>query len=133
MVLDSTPGKFHWNRVHETYAAMAPRWMSLVLHVGIALVVVLNALSLSQMFPLPKMMAALNSESITKQQKRRTYIFSGTDKMIAAEDVKAHGEEAREKGFEVRFEDFGESAHVQHMRSDPERYWGVVRETWQGN
>ena len=47
--------------------------------------------------------------------------------------VEQHAEAARERGFEVRMEKFVGTEHVQHARGETEgRYWGVVRETWEG-
>ena len=132
MILDSSPGKFHWNDTHEAFAAVMPRWMSPAVHPIMAAAMVMNTVMVLEPVPQTKMFEALNSEGAIKTQKRRTYLLSGADRIIAAEDVIEHGETARGKGLAVRFENFGDSKHVQHMKNDPERYWAVVKETWEG-
>lgn len=72
----------------------------------------------------------------------RTYIFSAADNMIFEEDVVANAgfvmEEMKKAGLStdevedlVRQENFGATAHVSHLKGDPERYWSIVRETWE--
>ena len=63
---------------------------------------------------------------------RRTYVYGPGDLLVDWRDVEAHADEAAAKGFCVRRERFEGSAHVAHARADPERYWRVVRETWEG-
>lgn len=71
----------------------------------------------------------------------RSYIFSDGDDMIFEVDVVAHAElamqEMRRNGLSeaevkdlVRRENFGATAHVNHVKGDADRYWGVVRDTW---
>jgi uncharacterized protein DUF829 len=132
MVLDSTPGKFHWSDTHEAFSEVMPRWMSPAVHPVMAMAMLMNTITVQEAVPQPKMFKTLNAEKAIKTEVRRTYLLSGADRIIAIEDVMEHGETAKAKGLVVRFEDFGDSKHVQHMRSDPERYWAVVRETWEG-
>lgn len=58
----------------------------------------------------------------------RCYIYSDADELVNWLDIEAHANEAESKGWAVRRERFQGSPHVSHMRADPERYWGVVRE-----
>ncbi|RMD44958.1 hypothetical protein DV735_g8, partial [Chaetothyriales sp. CBS 134920] len=72
----------------------------------------------------------------------RTYVFSDADQVISAEDVRLHArlsiqalEEYAGGGGGVsnkviRFREFSGTAHVNHMPSNSERYWGIVKETW---
>jgi hypothetical protein len=66
----------------------------------------------------------------------RTYIYSKADNMVMAEDVLASAEEARsalgddEKSL-VRTEEFVGSGHTNHVSLNPERYWEIVRSTWE--
>ena len=61
----------------------------------------------------------------------RLYLYSQADEMVPWMEVEAHAEEARKAGLDVRMERFGGSAHVAHVRTDPERYWGVVKKVWE--
>ena len=63
---------------------------------------------------------------------RRTYIYSELDKLIDWKDVEEHAAAAEKKGYEVRREKFSRTMHVSHMRGNEERYWRVVKETWNG-
>jgi hypothetical protein len=131
MVLDSTPGKFHWSDTHEAFAALLPKWFSPAVHPLMALAMLMNVILVQEAVPQTEMFKALNDEGAIKTQVRRTYLLSGADRIIAAEDVREHSETAQEKGLAVQIEDFGHSKHVQHMKSDPERYWAVVKETFE--
>ncbi|KAB5528039.1 hypothetical protein GE09DRAFT_975575 [Coniochaeta sp. 2T2.1] len=66
------------------------------------------------------------------REVRRTYVYSDEDATIPAWGIEAHAAQARERGFDVRLEKFEGSEHVAHMRHDPERYWRIARETWEG-
>ncbi|EAU85215.2 hypothetical protein CC1G_06231 [Coprinopsis cinerea okayama7 len=62
----------------------------------------------------------------------RLYIYSLTDALIPADQVRAHAAHARALGWvEVREEVYRESEHVRHVRSDEGRYWGAVRGVWE--
>ncbi|RSM11725.1 hypothetical protein CEP52_002884 [Fusarium oligoseptatum] len=62
----------------------------------------------------------------------RSYVYSRTDPLIPYFDVEAHVKDAQDKGYSVLHQvDFGDSDHVAHARTDPERYWKIVRETWE--
>jgi hypothetical protein len=63
---------------------------------------------------------------------RRTYLYGPADALVDWRDVEAHAVWAERKGFRVRRERFEGGAHVAHVRVDPERYWRVARETWEG-
>lgn len=60
----------------------------------------------------------------------RLYIYSDSDKIIAASKVVAHLEVAVSKGYDVTVEKFQNTAHVSHARSDPDRYWSAVNRLW---
>ncbi|KAF8709765.1 hypothetical protein AX14_013470 [Amanita brunnescens Koide BX004] len=60
----------------------------------------------------------------------RLYIYSTRDNMIRWQDVESHAKDAEEWCAHVRKERFEDTGHVAHMRKDPERYWGVIKEVW---
>ncbi|KAK4458449.1 hypothetical protein QBC42DRAFT_349627 [Cladorrhinum samala] len=66
----------------------------------------------------------------------RTYIYSKPDELVDWRDVEAHADDAERRGFKnVRREEFLGTGHVAHARGgieNQERYWGVVRSTWEG-
>ncbi|KAJ3513950.1 hypothetical protein NLJ89_g2660 [Agrocybe chaxingu] len=57
----------------------------------------------------------------------RLYIYSETDRITMAKNVKRHIDEARGKGYDVTVERYEKSPHVAHARTDPERYWTAFR------
>ncbi|RAL12079.1 putative indole-diterpene biosynthesis protein PaxU [Aspergillus homomorphus CBS 101889] len=62
-----------------------------------------------------------------RRPPRRCYLYSEGDAVVEARDVEAHADEVERLGGEVERVRFERSAHVSHMKTDPERYWGVVR------
>ncbi|SPO04840.1 uncharacterized protein DNG_07525 [Cephalotrichum gorgonifer] len=134
MVLDSCPGLFHWSRMHRALSQPLPAWFAPIVHVVLAFALV--AYKFTEPDPVKRMRVgwALNDKGVLGAQRRRVYLYSDADKVVGSEDVEAHAEEVRETGSleEVRLENFGGTAHVVHMRSDPDRYWSAVRDVWDG-
>jgi hypothetical protein len=79
-----------------------------------------------------KVWAARHNDKRFVREVRRSYIYSEEDLPIPWRGIERHAAQARERGFEPRLEKFSGSLHVAHMVKDPERYWRVVRETWEG-
>ncbi|KAK3386743.1 hypothetical protein B0H63DRAFT_140417 [Podospora didyma] len=141
IVFDSSPGQFTYGGSLAAISAglTGPkRWLMLpALHAFCAwfwvLHVVLGRFGF-QPGPLARMAAAQNDAAKWKgREVRRTYIYSEADHLVDWRDVEAHAGDARLKGFEdVRVERFNGTAHVAHARGDQERYWRLVRETWEG-
>ncbi|KAJ9143346.1 hypothetical protein NKR23_g6691 [Pleurostoma richardsiae] len=68
-----------------------------------------------------------------RREVRRAYVYSEEDALIDFRGIEEHARQAGERGFRVvRLEKFVGSPHVAHARTDEGRYWGVVRETWEG-
>lgn len=57
---------------------------------------------------------------------RRCYVYSDADDLVHWRDVERHATAAESAGWAVQREKFLGSAHVAHMKADPERYWGIV-------
>ncbi|KAK6954921.1 hypothetical protein Daesc_002550 [Daldinia eschscholtzii] len=72
----------------------------------------------------------LNDLDLVKQTNR-SYIYGKADVMVDWRHVEIHAKEAAVVGLDVRTELFEGSPHVSHMRSDGERYWRIVTETWE--
>ncbi|KAG2043818.1 hypothetical protein BDR03DRAFT_816542, partial [Suillus americanus] len=60
----------------------------------------------------------------------RLYLFSRKDKLVSWQEVTQHAETAKEHGMDVRCELFEESAHLAHVRVEPERYWSSIQGSW---
>jgi hypothetical protein len=61
---------------------------------------------------------------------RIVYIWSKKDELIEWRDIVEHAKQAERTGWEVRSEEFLESAHCNHLKMDGERYANIVREAW---
>ncbi|RMZ82398.1 hypothetical protein DV737_g2061, partial [Chaetothyriales sp. CBS 132003] len=148
LILDSSPGAPNGQRaVKALMAGIAPKPSAITRFIGLPLAHLivgvtglLGATGISQpaidkswqLLKDPK--APLLKESIS-----RTYIFSDTDEMVDAKDIKLHArlsiqalEEVGVKNAseKVRCEELLGTSHVNHMLSNPEQYWEIVKETW---
>lgn len=58
------------------------------------------------------------------------YIYSKADKSVPYHHIQQQTEVAESKGQDVTRLVYESSEHVSHMRSDPERYWGAIKDIW---
>lgn len=144
-IFDSAPGRFQYSRSIYAFSlgvpfSKTPLFKFLLIKLAIHLlcasywvfqVVLRRRGYLDQTF-------ALHNDPEVKRggiEVRRTYIYSREDRMVDFHDVEEHAAEARRKGVvagEVRVERFEGTAHVAHVRGDEDRYWKVVKESWEG-
>jgi hypothetical protein len=151
IVLDSTPGKPHWAETHKALMTGIPK-NPLARATGYvafhSMLITTGLMHASSSFlggygelATWKLWRVLNDPAspFCALGVKRTYIHSETDVMILSRDVREHAETARgvfaakgESGEEmVRVEEFEGTPHTNHMSSDPARYWGIVRSTWE--
>lgn len=72
----------------------------------------------------------LNDPAVVNHDSARVYIYSREDQIVDWRGVEAHAEEAQRQGFKVESERFEGSQHVNHAKAEPERYWSVIKTTW---
>lgn len=138
--MDSCPGSFDWSRAYKAITASMPSWLSPLAHILIAAQVLLSFFVDPMGAEGGRWGGALNEGDVLGRQVRRVYVFGDGDEMVDSADVVRHAGEARERGLDgrdgdgerVRLENFGQSKHVAHARTDGERYWGAVRWAWEG-
>ncbi|KAL5365219.1 hypothetical protein BJX96DRAFT_179645 [Aspergillus floccosus] len=139
MVFDSAPGVATLSAAVKAMAFVLPR--ARVLHV-------LSKIALWIVFALGEMVRkmlcvphavhvarrAINDRGLVcgvgdgeKVAPRRCYVYSDADELVHWRDVERHSDDAEAKGWVVQREKFLGSPHVAHMKTDPERYWGIVR------
>ncbi|KLU92008.1 hypothetical protein MAPG_10955 [Magnaporthiopsis poae ATCC 64411] len=82
--------------------------------------------------PLARCAAAHNDPAVNATEVKRAYIYGDEDQLVASGAVEEHGADAKRKGFEVRMEKFVGGGHVAHARTDVDRYWRIVDDTWRG-
>ncbi|KAK4108607.1 hypothetical protein N656DRAFT_717859 [Canariomyces notabilis] len=147
ILFDSCPGTFRYRSSHKAFmtgiTGLTRLLLSPLFHVMCASYWFWHAvIGRGKTGPLARTARGLNSSSQGPGpggrrggggvEVRRTYVYSEGDKLVDWRDVEAHAREAEGKGFVVRRERFEGSEHVAHMRKEPERYWWVVKETWEG-
>ncbi|GAB1312606.1 Transmembrane protein 53 [Madurella fahalii] len=137
IVLDSCPGQFAYRASYLAFTAglvgFARLLVAPLVHAMCASYWLWHeVLGRGRTGPIARMAFALNESGHRAREVRRTYVYSEADRLVGWRDVERHAEEARRKGFAVRTEKFERSEHVAHARTDGERYWRVVRETWEG-
>lgn len=144
MVMDSTPGQPHYSETISALQTSLPKSFipymlgSIYIHTVISSTIVLDRLGIAELATL-KLFRTLNDPegAFLKTNIPRTYIHSQEDVMILSRDVEAHAATAKERlaekgasGDMVVVEEFKGTPHVNHMASDPERYWNIIRSTW---
>ena len=75
-----------------------------------------------------RMYMGLNEKGVLPPRVPRLYLYSLSDTLVDWREVEAHARAAEEASVAgdvttVRFE---KSAHVAHVREDPDKYWGAV-------
>lgn len=137
IIFDSAPGKSRFAQGLKAFSIGLPS--NPVVYYPMLLVIALLLLvaytipeALGWTSAAEKMRETLNSTEPAYLPKaaRRTYVFSDSDEQILEGDLVEHADEATGKGFVVEKERFVGSKHVDHMRSDPERYWAIVKKAW---
>lgn len=135
-VFDSCPGLHAFSTSYNALIAGLPRGL---LRLIVAPFIILTMLS-SWIWHVPlgfisgedflsKNARVQNDRSLVKQTNR-TYIYGKADTMIDWRHIERHAKRAMLNAFDVRKEIFENSPHVAHMRTDSQRYWLIVEETW---
>ncbi|KAK4867794.1 hypothetical protein LT330_006653 [Penicillium expansum] len=138
MILDSAPGSPSLRADFKAFSFALPRmWILWLLGKCLlfALLVLFKLIHSSSVFPDPTSLARklINDNSLVQAANldgtlSRCYIYSDTDDLVNWRDVESHAVDAEAEGWVVRREVFKNSPHVGHMRAEPDRYWGIVRE-----
>lgn len=137
LILDSSPDTHSVFRTLKAFTASPPWWLRPAVYVVLGLL--LSFLRLLRLRTLHDIIrTGLNDSTVLRSELRRTYVYSKTDEMVAWADVLSHAQAAADRAAKlstalaIRTEEFVGSGHVSHARVDGDRYWGIVRETWQG-
>jgi hypothetical protein len=138
LVIDSAPGHagFKTARVSFTGAIRNPilRWGAVAL-VSLA---VFTAVVFHNLFgyegPIEELSKRLKRPNLFPWMDWRTprlYVFSKKDQLVPWHKVWEHADESEKAGVAVVEKEFFEdSAHVNHARADPARYWTSVQRIW---
>lgn len=138
LVLDSTPGTYRYWAGYRAFTTGLSGWALWLAAPVVHALCMLSwlrhvVLGRRRTGPLARLRRALNDSHSRTAELRRTYVYGPGDALVGWRDVEAHAHDARRAGFVVRTETFQNSQHVAHARTDPDRYWRAVRETWEGS
>lgn len=131
LIMDSCPGLARYSATLKAfliagkYRLFSKAIATVVISIYYCISVVFNTLIFND--PIEKMRASSLQRIIAQ---RRTYIYSKEDDLIYWKDVEAHAYSSQRSGQTTKTELFHGSGHVQHLRSDEERYWKIVQDTW---
>lgn len=148
LIMDSCPGQFHYRATYTAFSLTIPypwlrRLLSPILHaLCMWFWIRLRLPFLSAIFgsawgrgkggPLRVSADSHNEVELLEKDRGRTYIYSEEDALVPSDDVEKHAAQAMDRGFDVRLEKFVGSQHVAHAKTEPGRYWRLVREAWFG-
>ncbi|KAE8857044.1 hypothetical protein PTNB29_08111 [Pyrenophora teres f. teres] len=135
-IMDSSPTKAPWMKSHAAISAGLPRtlfwkWFGGVLVHLLLVCTYLADLVMRRENKMVVLCRQLNDEDVFDRRVPRVYLYSKADQMVGFEEVEAHAEEARAKGWEVDKVVFEKSAHCGHVREDEGRYWKAVLGAWE--
>ncbi|PNP73791.1 hypothetical protein FNYG_12981 [Fusarium nygamai] len=139
-VYDSTPGTPHltWDNLKRFSHAMA-LGLAAKLHLPFIIAQVLCAwfFVLIHVFDYlagresaPKFSHRIfTDEKWESKKSTRLFLYGKGDFLIPWQHIEGYMAVSREAGYPSEGLVF-ESGHVEHMKKDPERYWGVIQESW---
>lgn len=126
LVLDSLPGGTH---LPGLLTAFTTGIRSLPLRYGVyalltfvwGIIRIRDAVLPNKPAHLNKMRLDLYNPSVLPKEAKRLYIYSKTDNIILAKDVEEHIAQSRKAGIDVTTEEYDNSPHVSHGRTDATR------------
>ncbi|KAL4779124.1 hypothetical protein BJX76DRAFT_101159 [Aspergillus varians] len=77
------------------------------------------------------MQRQLNDTLVISARVPRLYLFSKADSTIRWEEVQAHLDDARVRGYNVAKVVFHKSPHCALIVEDEKRYWGAIQQFWE--
>ncbi|KAI0900239.1 hypothetical protein F4806DRAFT_149000 [Annulohypoxylon nitens] len=136
-VYDSCPGVYSFSTIYNVFMANFSGFLARLIAAPLIATLVVGfwiwyrpLKILSGEDPLSANSRVHNDIDLVKQT-RRSYIYGKADIMVDWKHVENHADQAAAKGFAVRREIFDSSPHVAHMRTCGDRYWKIIKETWE--
>ncbi|KAJ5754050.1 uncharacterized protein N7511_008203 [Penicillium nucicola] len=138
MILDSAPGKSTLRSGLRAFSYALPKMWILhclgkaMLFAFLVFIKLVQYLSVSP-DPISLARRVINDTSLMRaanpeKSLTRCYIYSDADELVDWKDTESHAVEAETQGWVVRREFFKGSAHVAHMKTDPDRYWTIIKD-----
>ncbi|KAI1099283.1 hypothetical protein F4804DRAFT_87963 [Jackrogersella minutella] len=135
-VYDSCPGVYSFPTTYSVYVLQLPPGILRLLAAPfitafiVGLWIWFNPLRMISGEDFLSTNSRLHNDMKLVNQTNRSYIYGKADVMVDWRHVERHAEQASARGLAVRTELFENSPHVSHMRTDGNRYWRTVTETW---
>lgn len=131
LILDSAPGRVHIRAFVDAMRMNMPKHVYLQLPIMIFFFSLLSVLRVVyKVFrlenPVDRLRRLLNDPQFSPLDARRCYVYSKSDKLVKWEDVEEHADEAKRRGYDVRWEQFDATEHVSHMKTDRVKYWSAM-------
>jgi hypothetical protein len=134
-VFDSTPAAFSYQTLLQGILDGAPSAVVRLAVMPIAYLYVALIWTVVTVLRVPDHIGDLgpraHNDPARVHETIRAYIYGTADRITPAAGVKRHADVAEAQGFNVRHEVFDGTGHVAHARKHPDRYWRVVRQTWE--
>ena len=134
-VFDSTPAPFAYQTLMQGILDAAPSAAARVAVMPIAYLYVALVWLVVTVLRVPDHIGDLgpraHNDPARVREALRVYIYGPVDRITPAAAVDKHADEAEARGFRVWREVFEGSGHVAHARKDADRYWRIVRQTWE--
>ncbi|GFF34670.1 transmembrane protein 53 [Aspergillus udagawae] len=137
MIIDSAPGNATISASLKAFSFVLPKiWLLRYLSKFLLFVLLVVGSLVRRLTRTPDAVSrarnAINNHGLLRGASQndgpaRCYIYSDADELVDWRDVEQHSWDAQAKGWVVQREKFLGSPHVCHMRSDPERYWNIVK------
>ncbi|KAK3182029.1 hypothetical protein K4F52_006593 [Lecanicillium sp. MT-2017a] len=132
LILDSCPGYFEKESTYRATVQPLPAWAHPLVYVGLRIVFGIAYMLGVAPFQ-DRNAASLLGGELVRYERSRAYLYSDTDAFVEWRDVEDHAARAEAAGFSVVVrEKFHGAGHVALARSEPERYWALVRRAWRG-
>ncbi|KAL2828397.1 hypothetical protein BDW59DRAFT_48959 [Aspergillus cavernicola] len=135
IIFDSCPGDTTFMRNYQASVYSLPRAPLPIQMVNQALLfpaigVITGLQNLGITSSIGEMQKQLNDTLIVSARVPRLYLFSKADTTICWEEVQAHLDDARVRGYNVASVVFHKSPHCALIVEDEKRYWGSVQQFW---
>lgn len=135
MVFDSAPGGGTFLSANRSFTVSirnpAAKWIAMAIVSVTFLAMLAYRIVARRPHPFKRMLETLNDPNFlpwTSKKTARLYIYSSGDKIVESHIIEKHIAQARRVGFPVKVRHFGKSAHVAHMKANPEMYWKAIHD-----
>ncbi|KAK0713963.1 hypothetical protein B0T26DRAFT_719120 [Lasiosphaeria miniovina] len=133
-IFDSTPAPFTFQTLLQGILSGAPSAAARLAITPAAYIYVALVWVVVAVLRLPDHIGDLgpraHNDAGRVREADRVYCYGPADRITPAAAVERHAADAEAAGFRVRREVFDGSGHVAHARKHADRYWSVVRRTW---